>query len=160
MITRDNLLPLLKKEFATTIRVMKAVPADKLTFAPHERSSSAKRVMSMFVIEMYLIEAYVFGEKLDRTIFQTYAPDKLSTLIEDFEKASADVLDRLQKISDADLNKAVEFAGSKSSAGDFMLFMLLDQVHHRGQMSVYIRLAGGKVPSVYGPSADEAVPQQ
>jgi uncharacterized damage-inducible protein DinB len=36
--------------------------------------------------------------------------------------------------------------------------MFLDLVHHRGQMSVYIRLAGGKLPSIYGPSADEPMP--
>jgi len=33
--------------------------------------------------------------------------------------------------------------------------MLDDQIHHRGQLSVYVRMAGGKVPSIYGPSADE-----
>jgi len=36
-----------------------------------------------------------------------------------------------------------------------MWFMLLDSIHHRGQLSVYVRMAGGKVPSIYGPSADE-----
>ena len=38
---------------------------------------------------------------------------------------------------------------------DFLWFMLLDSIHHRGQLSVYIRPAGGKVPSIYGPTADE-----
>jgi len=38
---------------------------------------------------------------------------------------------------------------------DFVEFMLGDQIHHRGQLSVYLRMAGGKVPSIYGPSADE-----
>lgn len=155
MIGKDNLLPLFKREFATTLKVMKAFPQDKLTFSPHERSSNAKRVMSTFVIEMYLIQANVLGEKIDKSVFQSYAPEKLSTLIEDFEKASNRVLEGLQKMSDADMNKMVDFAGSKFPAGDFMLFMLCDQIHHRGQMTVYIRLAGGKVPSVYGPSADD-----
>jgi uncharacterized damage-inducible protein DinB len=38
---------------------------------------------------------------------------------------------------------------------DMLWIMLLDAVHHRGQLSVYLRMAGGKVPSIYGPSADE-----
>jgi uncharacterized damage-inducible protein DinB len=38
---------------------------------------------------------------------------------------------------------------------DFLWFIFLDSIHHRGQMSVYLRCAGGKVPSIYGPSADE-----
>ena len=36
-----------------------------------------------------------------------------------------------------------------------MLTMLLDHVHHRGQFTIYSRIAGGKVPQIYGPSADE-----
>jgi uncharacterized damage-inducible protein DinB len=37
----------------------------------------------------------------------------------------------------------------------FLWLMLMDSIHHRGQLSVYIRPAGGKVPSIYGPSGDE-----
>ena len=39
---------------------------------------------------------------------------------------------------------------------DFLWFMLSDHIHHRGQFSVYLRMADGKVPSIYGPSADES----
>ncbi len=155
MLAKDDLMKLFRREFSTTIKVMRAFPEDRLEFTPHERSSNARRVMSTFVFEMYLIESYVFGEKIDRSVFQTYAPAKLSALIEDFEKASSQVLSRMEKMTEDDMKKTVEFAGTTSAAGDFMLFMLLDQIHHRGQMSVYIRLAGGKVPSVYGPSADD-----
>jgi len=38
---------------------------------------------------------------------------------------------------------------------DFLWFLLCDQIHHRGQLSVYLRMADGKVPSIYGPSGDE-----
>ncbi|MHB8852143.1 MAG: DinB family protein [Ignavibacteriaceae bacterium] len=38
---------------------------------------------------------------------------------------------------------------------DLAWMMLLDMIHHRGQFSIYLRMAGGKVPSIYGPSADE-----
>jgi uncharacterized damage-inducible protein DinB len=38
---------------------------------------------------------------------------------------------------------------------DFLWMMLNDMIHHRGQFSVYLRMAGGKVPSIYGPSKDE-----
>jgi uncharacterized damage-inducible protein DinB len=41
------------------------------------------------------------------------------------------------------------------TVSDFAWFMLFDQIHHRGQLAVYVRMAGGKVPSIYGPSADE-----
>ena len=155
MITKENLIKLFKKEFATTVRVMGAYPEDKLDFTPHERSSTAKRIMSTFVFEMFLIELYVFGDNMDRSVFQTYAPEDIKTLIQDFEKQSAIIVERLKDFPDAEMSKQVEFAGVKFAADEFMLMMLFDQIHHRGQMSVYIRLAGGKVPSIYGPSADD-----
>lgn len=155
MIAKEDLLSLFKREFATTIKAIKAFPEDKLSFTPHPRSSTARKLLSTFVFEMYLIEAYVVGEKIDRSAFQTYAPDKLETLVADFEKETARVISSLDKLPGADLNKTVEFAGKKMAADEFMLMMLFDQIHHRGQMTVYIRLAGGKVPSVYGPSADD-----
>ena len=155
MITKENLLKLFNKEYATTLKVMRAYPEDKLDFTPHERSQSAKRIMSTFVFEMFLMESYVFGEKLDRAAFQNYAPGDLKTLIDDFEKQTSNVVAKLEKLSGEDMNKIIEFAGAKIVADEFMLMMLFDQIHHRGQMSVYIRLAGGKVPSIYGPSGDD-----
>jgi uncharacterized damage-inducible protein DinB len=155
MITKETLLKLFRKEFATTLKVMRAFPEDKLDFAPHERSQTAKKILSTFVFEMFLTESYVFGKKLDRSVFQNYNPIELHTLIEDFNNQTSIVTKKLSDITDDELNKTVEFAGAKFIADEFMLMMLFDQIHHRGQMSVYIRLAGGKVPSVYGPSADD-----
>ncbi len=43
----------------------------------------------------------------------------------------------------------------EASAGEIMWGFLFDQIHHRGQLSTYIRPAGGKVPGIYGPSADD-----
>ncbi|MHB1688498.1 MAG: DinB family protein [Ignavibacteriaceae bacterium] len=158
MITKENLLKLFRKEFATTLKVMRAFPEDKLDFAPHERSQTAKRTMSTFIFEMFFMESYVFGGKLDRAAFQNYAPGDLQTLIADFEKHTSNVISKLGNLPDEEMKKIVEFAGAKIPVDEFMLMMLLDQIHHRGQMSVYIRLAGGKVPSIYGPSADDPLP--
>jgi len=54
----------------------------------------------------------------------------------------------------------VKFFSAPKTMGDyqrigFMWFLLSDQIHHRGQFSIYSRMADGKVPSIYGPSADE-----
>ncbi len=154
MITIDEILKLYKKEFATTLKVMRAYPENKLDFKPHERSQSAAKIMSTFVVEMFLIKSYVFGENFDRDYFRN-PPVDLNILIKDFEKQTSAVISKLQNISGDEMGKTVEFAGTKMTAGDFMMMMLFDQIHHRGQMSVYIRMAGGKVPSVYGPSADD-----
>ena len=156
MITKEDLLKLFKKEFNTTLKVIKAFPADKLDFAPHERSQTARRIISTFVFEMFLLDSYIFGEKLDRSKFQSYNPEKLINLVEDFEKETQNVIAKLEKLPEEHLNNELEFAGTKFKWNNFMLMMLFDQIHHRGQMTVYIRIAGGKVPSVYGPSADDS----
>ena len=156
MVTSQDLLKIFKKEFATTLKVIKSFPEDKLDFAPHERSQNARRLMSTFIFEMFLFKMYVFGKKFDSSVFQTYSPDSLETIIADFERESSEVIARLENIDETTLRKSIEFAGKKFVADEFMLMMLFDQIHHRGQMSVYIRMAGGKVPSIYGPSADDS----
>jgi uncharacterized damage-inducible protein DinB len=63
-------------------------------------------------------------------------------------------------MDDAALEQTVQFPVGPGKFGDFRKidfcwFLLHDHIHHRGQLSVYIRLAGGKVPAIYGPSGDE-----
>ena len=60
----------------------------------------------------------------------------------------------------AELAQTVKFFTAPKTMGDwrrldFAWFLLHDEIHHRGQLSVYVRAAGGKVPSIYGPSGDE-----
>jgi uncharacterized damage-inducible protein DinB len=155
MIPKQDLLKINRKEYETTLKVMRAFPESQLDFSPHERSSDAKKIMSTFVFEMYLLELHVFGKVFDNKKFKEYNPGSLQTLISDFENESSRILANIDRMSEEDLVKTVEFAGSKSQADEFILKMLFDQIHHRGQLTVYIRLAGGKVPSVYGPSADD-----
>ena len=155
MITVQELLKIYKKETATTLKVMRAFPEGKLEFTPHERSSNAKKLIKTFVFEMYLLELHIFGDKIDGSKFQNYNPESLQTLISDFDTESSRCITNLERLKDEDLSKTVEFAGHKSQADEFILKMLFDQIHHRGQLSVYVRMAGGKVPSIYGPSADD-----
>ena len=155
MIPKQDLLKIYNKEVATTLKVLRAYPEGKLDFTPHERSSNTKKLASTFVFEMYLLHSYVFGVKIDPDRFKSYNPQSLQTIISDFENESSRFINSLEKLSDNDLAKTVDFAGHKSNADEFILKMLFDQIHHRGQLSVYVRMAGGKVPSIYGPSADD-----
>ena len=87
-------------------------------------------------------------------------PDTVEEAIAEFEKAVQAVIGELKKAPDSIVfGTAPFFAGPGKIADyqilDLMWFMLMDQIHHRGQLSVYSRMAGGKVPSIYGPSADE-----
>ena len=69
-------------------------------------------------------------------------------------------MDAVREMPESRLDETVTFFTGPGTTGpmrvhDVLWFMLLDSVHHRGQLSVYVRMAGGKVPSIYGPSADE-----
>jgi len=88
------------------------------------------------------------------------APDTFPEVIATFEKTSKAFMERIKRTPDADLNKTVKFFVAPKQMGDLrkmdvLWFMLMDCVHHRGQFSVYLRMADGKVPSIYGPSGDE-----
>jgi uncharacterized damage-inducible protein DinB len=155
MIPKDALLKILKKETATTLKVLRAYPADQNDYRPHERSSDVKKLASTFVFEMYLFGMYLFGDPMDRSKFQSYKVDTIQGLADDFEKESSRAIQRLEQMNEEDLKKTVTFAGNNFVADEFAMMMIHDQIHHRGQMTVYMRLAGGKVPSIYGPSADD-----
>ena len=155
MIPKEELLKLAKKEFATTLTMMRAFPADQDTFRVHERSSDVRKLMSTFVFELYLASAFVFGDALDRAKFSSYKPATLTDIIDDFRRETETALRRFEDLPDAELEKQVVFNNTPFRADHFFLMMICDQIHHRGQLSVYVRLAGGKVPSVYGPTADD-----
>lgn len=155
MISKQDLIELFQKEFATTSKVMKAYPSGKDDFTPHERSSNAMKLASTFVFEMYLLEKYVFGDPIDPAVFKGYKPENMNAIAEDFEKEGKRVIARFQELPDSDFKKNVSFGDASFAADRFSIMMLHDQIHHRGQLSVYVRMAGGKVPSIYGPSADD-----
>ena len=156
---RRQFLDVLKREHATTRRVIDAFPADQFDFKPHPRSNSAKQLLWTFAIEERLILLALKNElKLGGGSPQ--APATWSECYDAFLQTHAELVNALESASDGDLAGTVKFFTGPVTLGDypkseFMWFMLSDQIHHRGQMSVYLRMAGGKVPSIYGPSADE-----
>jgi len=77
-----------------------------------------------------------------------------------FDSSTAAVKRALESTPESRLNETVTFFTAPKQTGripviQLMWFMLLDSIHHRGQLTTFLRLAGAKVPSIYGPSADE-----
>jgi uncharacterized damage-inducible protein DinB len=156
MHDKERFLQTFEFEHGNTVKAMKAFPADKLAWRAHERSMSVRELMFRFI-----------GEQMIWSVLPTTgfpAPTKeppmpelsLDQLIDTFEKGYQDVRTVLHAIPEADFNsKSTIFFGRPMKLSDACWLLLKDQIHHRGQLSVYIRLAGGKVPSIYGPSADD-----
>jgi len=158
MTEKETFLNTWDREFQTTIKVLKAYPPDKLDLKPHERSRSARELAWTFVVEEKVIAAIIAG-KID---FQNLppAPATLREILTAYENAHKEMARKVKGLRADAFNKTIPFpVGPKQMGdvrrGDVFWTMLLDGVHHRGQFSVYLRMAGGKVPSIYGPSADE-----
>jgi uncharacterized damage-inducible protein DinB len=147
------------RELQTTLKVLRAFPADQASYKPHERSNSALQLAWTFVIENNISIAALRGPlKLGSGV--PAAPATLEEIIAAYEASAQDMLATLERTPDSRMVETVTFFTGPKQMGefrviDFLWFMLMDSIHHRGQMSVYLRCAGGKVPSIYGPTADE-----
>ena len=149
-------------EFATTMRVLRAFPADQGDFKPHPRSLSARELCSRFVQEQSLLSR---GLMIQLNIPAGSGgppplPQDINAIIEQYERENKALLALLKRTTDAGFAKTVTFFSGPGKTAEYPKlelahFILGDQIHHRGQLSVYLRMTGGKVPSIYGPSGDE-----
>ncbi|MBK5258378.1 MAG: DinB family protein [Thermoanaerobaculia bacterium] len=151
------------REFATTLKLLRAFPADQPDFKPHPKTKSARELAWTFVMERGL-GLKVWNDELAKGVPSgskpPSAPEKWSDIIAALEKANADYRAVIAAASDEDLAKNVHFFTAPKTMGElsrfnWIWFLLHDEIHHRGQLSVYVRASGAKVPSIYGPTADE-----
>lgn len=148
----------LEEEVAAFLRVLRAVPSDHLDYRPHERSTSAGDLAWQIASEMAnLIDLLETGVADYRPAPR---PDNSEEMARTFEKA-AERAANLARAIDVDRWKGPGkflFQGHLSweaSVAEIAWGFLFDLVHHRGQLSVYLRPMGAKVPRIYGPSGDE-----
>ena len=154
MNEKEMLLNAKEREYQTTLKVLKAFPGDKLDFKPHEKSKSARELAFNFAQEERVNTDALKG-KIDFSVYSEKSPEAMDEIVALLEKNHKASMDAIKAASDEQTGQMVEFAGMQVRAMDVFWFMMMDSIHHRGQFSVYIRLAGGLVPSIYGPSADE-----
>jgi uncharacterized damage-inducible protein DinB len=158
MTEKEQFLGAVEREFATTMKVLRAFPATKGDLKPTTKCRTAKDLAWTFVFEQKAGEQALDGA-IDMAKLPA-APATLQDVIATYERSHEAFVERVKRTPEAELNKTVKFFVAPKQMGDMrkldvLWFMLMDQVHHRGQMSVYLRMADGKVPSIYGPSADE-----
>jgi uncharacterized damage-inducible protein DinB len=157
---KQQFLDEFERETATTLKVLKAYPEEECELRPSEKCKTARELAAMFTMEMAAIDAVVrgtftFPPKLPPM------PQNWSEVVDNFEKTRTRTLEALRAATDESLaSGTVPFMVGPKTPGEwqkmeFLSFLLRDQIHHRGQFSVYLRMAGGKLPSIYGPTADE-----
>ncbi|MBI3696476.1 MAG: DinB family protein [Acidobacteria bacterium] len=151
-----QLLQSLDHEHNTTMRVLKAVPADKLDFKPHERNMSAGELAWHIAYSQYGL-AQIVATAAFEGYQQPPAPATLDEIVTGGESYYQKTREVLSSLTPEQLSASIPLPGGRSIPAAALMWsgVLFHQIHHRGQLSVYIRMAGGKVPSIYGPSGDD-----
>lgn len=141
-------------EFTTTMKVLRSYPEDKLDMKPAEKSRTARELIVTLIREEYVCRGAMRGD-LRQADSPESMPQGLEDMLEMLKRIHNEVQNTIAQAGDEELNRIIDFYGYQIRAIDALWAELHDQIHHRGQFSVYLRLAGAKVPSIYGPTADE-----
>ena len=147
------------------LRVLRALPSDRLDYRPHPRSRSAGEMAALLVsLQQSCLDLCTSQKSSYNTGMRWHSADRPATLdemIAAYELLHRDLAEKLYKLDDtAWKHPAWMIVGEqeillKDTVGGLLWLALFDAVHHRGQLTTYIRPMGGKVPGIYGPSADD-----
>lgn len=161
MTISETLLPEFDHEMANTKAMLECVPEDKFSWKPHEKSMTMGRLAS-HCAEMAGWTVYAINQdKLELTPdMKPFIANTKKELMEGFAGFAADARKAIAGASDADMGKSwsLIFGGqavmTMPRAGIVRSMVLNHIIHHRGQLSVYLRLNNIPIPGMYGPSAD------
>ncbi|HEU4994158.1 MAG TPA: DinB family protein [Gemmatimonadaceae bacterium] len=139
-------------EAKTTRKVLGRIP-DGSDYRPDARSRTAQEIAWQIVCEeKMLIDALENGKA---EWAPSPAPASMKEVHQLYETQSDDIVQRLNKLPTARWDGTLDFFGNKRPASPMAWSFLFDIVHHRGQLTTYLRPMGSTVPQIYGPSADE-----
>jgi uncharacterized damage-inducible protein DinB len=159
MTNREFCIARRKAEYPAFVKVLKAMPQDRLDYRPEPRSRTAAELAWVLASE----EAALLGlvQTGSVTWKEQTPPASVAEIVATYETNAQAVTDAIGRMDDAAWEGKGRFymaAGAppwEDKISEFVWGFLFDAVHHRGQLSTYLRPMGGKVPSIYGPSADD-----
>ena len=163
MTIGESMLPEFDLEMATTRRVLERVPTDKGEWKPHPKSFPLGHLAQLVAGMPSWITNTLKKPELNLADYRGYSFEPTSTLLEQFDKNVRDAREALGAAKDDD------FAQMWSLKRGDQVFWTQERgtvvrthfnhiFHHRGQLTVYLRLIDVPVPSIYGPTADEGMP--
>ena len=157
MTLREFYLKRAKAEFPVFLKVFRALPKD-LSYKPHERSPSAEQLVWTITNEQ---KALIYVVDTGKSEWKEIPPPSLDEMIQMYEKWSTELIDKVSKMDGAAEQRNAQFLYQgmvvmERPTVEFLWDFMFDAIHHRGQLSSYLRPMGGKVPSIYGPSADDS----
>jgi uncharacterized damage-inducible protein DinB len=139
-------------ESKTTRNVLARIPEGS-DYRPDPRSRTAQEIAWQIVCEeRMIIEALETGKA---EWAPPPMPSAMSEVVQAYERQSAEMERRWTELTRERWDGMLEFFGSQRPASPMAWSFLFDIVHHRGQITTYLRPMGSTVPQIYGPSADE-----
>jgi uncharacterized damage-inducible protein DinB len=160
----DAYIPELEQEAQTTRRVLERVPEDQLRWKPHEKSMTLGQLAHHVADTPGEIARFIEKDEFDFGVFDGLrqpAAESKAHLMQVFEENLRIARKTLESMDDA--RALASWKGMRNGQtlmtmpriGVVRVIMMNHLYHHRGQLSVYLRLLNVPVPSMYGPSADE-----
>jgi uncharacterized damage-inducible protein DinB len=148
-----------KAELPAFVKVLKAVPQDKQSHKPDPKSRSAGELAWVIAAEETALLGLLDSGSV--TWKDTPPPARIGDIVAAYERDAAAVTARIEKLDAAGWQKKAQLLMDGGGAWEDTLAnmvwgFLFDAIHHRGQLSTYLRPMGSKVPAIYGPSADDS----
>jgi len=163
MPQKDAFIAELKQEAVNTRKMLERVPEDKFLWKPHDKSMTIGRLASHIAEIPVWVNRTLLANEFDfataSTVRNTY--ENRAALLKVFDAKQADAIEALQNATDEMLDAAYSVKRGEQVMFTMPRRVLLRNfafnhlIHHRGQLSVNLRLLDVPVPGMYGPSADE-----
>jgi uncharacterized damage-inducible protein DinB len=153
---RDMFVQALEREFPVTASVIRAIPQDKSSYKPDPNAKSALELAwHLASTEVWFLDSVADGKFDPAAETKVENPGQIDKIVAWYEKETKRAVDRVKKLDAAQLTQIVDFYGAFQLPNfAYLQFELVHGVHHRGQLSTYLRPMGSKVPSIYGGSYD------
>jgi len=163
MSINDALIAELQQEATATRKCLERIPAETFDWKPHEKSMSMSRLATHVAEMIGWVKETVEKPELDFATYdyKPFAPETTAELVEYFDEQFAAAAESLKNTSDETMMENWKLRNGEEIYVDqprvqvMRGFIFNHIVHHRGQLSVYLRLRDIPVPAIYGPSADE-----
>ena len=159
MDEKELFLKFWEREAPATRKVISRIPQDKCDYKPEPKSRTALEIAWLIVME-----EKVLAEGLEKGTVEWQdfpVPATIEEILATYDRNHDDLTKRLHALDHQVWEKELRFVYgeyeiSRGTGYHFAWEFLFDTVHHRGQLSTYLRPMGSTVPSIYGPSADES----
>jgi uncharacterized damage-inducible protein DinB len=160
MTIGESFLPEFDAEMATTRRVLERVPSERGEWKPHPKSFALGHLAQLVARMPGWLPRMLKNSEIELTAFPAYSLESTPKLLSEFDRNVKDAREAFSTVPDAEFDAPWSLKRGGQTIMTMPRLAVVRQsinhlVHHRGQLSVYLRLNDVPVPSIYGPTADE-----